>query len=303
MRVLVTWESKRGGTAGIGAMIADTLAASGYDVMAAPIARVNSLDGFDGVIIGGALHANLWPSPARRFIDRHRAALRKVPVWMFSSGPLDASADEKDIPPTRAVRMLAERVGAQAHVTFGGRLDPSAKGFPASAMAKTHSGDWRNPARIHAWAADIAAALPSARPGRAVEFQAKSPLSLTARPLGGWALCAALMVLLLNTLPLDMALVIHAIAAPLIFTVIAVHYFRGSDARDPLPTAIAWTSIVMALDAVVVAGLVQRSFAMFASVTGSWLPFVLIFAAVWGTGSIMSMLPETQREPDTRAHT
>ena len=71
-------------------MIADTLSASGYDVIAAPIERVTSLDGVDGVIVGGALYANLWRSKARRFINRHGAALRKVPVWMFSSGPLDA---------------------------------------------------------------------------------------------------------------------------------------------------------------------------------------------------------------------
>ncbi len=295
MRVLVTWGSKRGGTAGIGATIADTLASKGYDVMAAPIERVTSLDGFNGVVIGGALYANLWPSKARRFVNRHRVALRKVPVWMFSSGPLDASADEKDIPPTRVVSMLARRVGAQGHVTFGGRLDPAAKGFPASAMAKTHSGDWRNSDRIHAWAADIAAALPNARPGHTVEHPAQSLISLVAPPVGGWALCAALMGMLMNTLPLVMALVIHAIAAPMIFTAIALLYFRTRDAREPLSTAIAWTSMAMALDAVVVAGLVQRSFAMFASVAGSWLPFALMFTSVWGTGYIVLMQPETRR--------
>ena len=66
------------------------------------------------------------------------------------------------------------------------------------------------------------------------------------------------------------------------------------DAREPLPTAIGWTSIVIALDAVVVAGLVQRSFAMFTSVAGSWLPFVLIFASVYGTGYIVFMQPESR---------
>jgi NADP-dependent 3-hydroxy acid dehydrogenase YdfG len=46
MRILVTWGSKRGGTAGIGAMIAETLTGRGFDVVAAPIERVTSLDGF-----------------------------------------------------------------------------------------------------------------------------------------------------------------------------------------------------------------------------------------------------------------
>jgi menaquinone-dependent protoporphyrinogen oxidase len=30
-----------------------------------------------------------------------------------------------------------ERVGTRGHIILGGRLSPDAKGFPASAMAKT----------------------------------------------------------------------------------------------------------------------------------------------------------------------
>src|SRR5512138_1507375 len=160
MRVLVTWGSTRGGTAGIGDMIADTLRAGGLDVTAASVERVTTLDGFDAVIIGGALYANLWPWRVRRFVNRHIGALRTRPVWMFSSGPLDTSADAHEIPPAPVVSVLAERVGAIGHATFGGRLEPAARGFPASAMAKTHSGDWRNADRIRVWAAGIAAALP-----------------------------------------------------------------------------------------------------------------------------------------------
>ena len=295
MRVLVTWGSRRGGTAGIGGMIADTLAAGGLDVVALPVERVTSLDGFSGVIIGGALYANRWPWRARRFVNRHLRALRTVPVWMFSSGPLDASADDTDIPPAPAVSILAERVGALGHATFGGRLEATAKGFPATAMAKTHSGDWRNPDRIHAWAARIAAALPSARPGQAVEQPAHSLRNLFWRPVVGWALCAALMMTLQATVPLGLALAIHAIVAPVIFATMARFYFRNRGARDPLATAIAWTSTVIALDAVVVAGVLERSVAMFVSVSGTWLPFLMIFLAVWGTGSVIEMLPMRQR--------
>jgi menaquinone-dependent protoporphyrinogen oxidase len=295
MRILVTWGSKRGGTAGIGTMIAETLTGRGFDVVAAPVERVPSLDGFNAVIIGGSLYANLWPWKVRRFMNRNLGALRSMPVWTFSSGPLDASAEKQDIPPTRAVSILLDRVGAQGHVTFGGRLEPTVKGFPASAMARARSGDWRNPDGIRAWAAGIADALPAARPGRAVEQPAHSLLSLCVRPVVGWALCAALMTLLQSTLPLLLALVIHAVAAPLVFVALAVAYFRNRGAREPLPTASAWTSIVMVLDAVIVAGLLQRSVAMFASLAGTWLPFALIFASVFGTGYLMSMWPEPQR--------
>jgi len=88
-RVLVTWGSKRGGTAGIGQMLAEGLREHEIDAVAAPADAVKRLDGFDAVIVGGALYANRWPATVRRFVRRNVEPLRKVPVWFFSSGPLD----------------------------------------------------------------------------------------------------------------------------------------------------------------------------------------------------------------------
>ena len=59
----------------------------------------------------------------------------------------------------REVRALMKRVGARGHVTFGGRLTPTATGFPARAMAKEHSGDWRDPAHVRSWAKTVASQL------------------------------------------------------------------------------------------------------------------------------------------------
>jgi menaquinone-dependent protoporphyrinogen oxidase len=291
MRVLVTWGSKRGGTEGIGRVLAEALEARGLEVVAAPAQRAPGLGGFAAVIVGGALYANRWSAVARRFVNRHVDELRKVPVWLFSSGPLDDSADRGDLPASPQVEILAERVGARGHVTFGGRLAPDAKGFPASAMAKATNGDWRNPDRIRAWAADLAAAIPSAAPGDPVRHPARSVARLIAHALVGWALCAGTMTALLHRVSLGLALALHAIAAPLIFTAIAWRYFRARGARDPLPTAVTWTAIVASLDLVVVAGTVQRSLEMFTSVAGTWLPFALVFLATWATGEVMWMLP------------
>ncbi len=113
MRVLVTWGSKRGGTAGIGRIVSDTLGSRGFEVTAAPARDVERLDTYSAVIVGGALYANCWPREARHFVSGHMAQLRTVPVWFFSSGPLDDSADRKEIPPTRQVAILAERIGAK----------------------------------------------------------------------------------------------------------------------------------------------------------------------------------------------
>jgi menaquinone-dependent protoporphyrinogen oxidase len=301
MRVLVTWGSKRGGTADIGQMLAAALATRGIDVVAVPAAGVRAVRGFDAAIVGGALYANRWPASVRRFVNRNAQTLRKIPVWLFSSGPLDGSADQTVISPTTQVAVIAERLGAQGHVTFGGRLAPNAKGFPASAMAKKHSGDWRNRERIRAWAAELADALPAAKPGVAIDHPARSVGRLVAYGVAGWALCAATMGLLLRFAGLTAALIAHALAAPAIFLTLARRYFRARGARDPQPTAVTWTAIVALLDAVVVAGGVLHSLKMFGSVAGTWLPFALIFFATWATGEVMSTMPWPAKNRDRSA--
>lgn len=161
MRVLVTYGSKMGGTKGIAETIAETLESRGLGVQVKSVRSVSGedLEASDAVVVGGALYAYRWYRPARRFVKRNKAALSERPVWLFSSGPLDNSASEKEIPPVRQAQKLMDLVGARGHMTFGGRLPADAKGFPASAMAKKQAGDWRDPAQIRTWAEKIAADL------------------------------------------------------------------------------------------------------------------------------------------------
>jgi len=291
MRVLITYGTKRGGTEGIARILGEALEGNGFTVEVTPASRVRDTSRFDAAIVGGALYANRWHRDARRFISRHESALRQIPSWCFSSGPLDDSADRAEIPPTAEVRVLMERIGALAHTTFGGRLSSDARGFPASAMAKTRSGDFRNPERIRAWAAELARALPQAHPGTAVKHPARSVWRLIAYGFAGWALCAATMAGLMQLGSLTFALVFHAILAPCIFAALSQRYFRARGARAPLFTAAVFTLLVVALDLAVVGGLVMHDTRMFASVAGTWLPLALIFLATWITGSIVAMMP------------
>ncbi|ORW95475.1 hypothetical protein AWB92_09750 [Mycobacterium sp. IEC1808] len=151
MRVLVVYGSKRGGTAGLAAMIGDALTEAGFEAVVSAAKDVDGPGGFDAVIVAGALYAYRWHRDARRFVRKNASALRELPVWLVSSGPLDNSAEERDIPPTAQVAKLMRRVNARGHVTFGGRLAPDATGFPASAMAKKSAGDWRSPTHVRRW--------------------------------------------------------------------------------------------------------------------------------------------------------
>ena len=81
-------------------------------------------------------------------------------MWLFSSGPIGTThLLPGEIEPVPQVRRAMDRVGAVGHTTFGGRLTPDAKGFPASAMAKKLAGDWRDEESVRLWAKAIAASL------------------------------------------------------------------------------------------------------------------------------------------------
>jgi len=159
MRVLIAYGSKRGGTAGLAEMIGDELTEAGLQTVVKPAREVKLLDGFDAVVVAGALYAFRWHRDARHFVRRHAKTLRERPVWLVSSGPLDDSAVAKEIPPVKQVARAMSKIGARGHVTFGGRLEVDAKGFPASAMAKTRAGDWRDRDHVHRWASGISADL------------------------------------------------------------------------------------------------------------------------------------------------
>ncbi len=105
-----------------------------------------------------------------------------------------------------------------------------------------------------------------------------------AHGLVGWALCGATMAIGMKATTLGVALIIHAVAAPLVFMAVAFAYFRRMDSWPPFRTTTVFVGVVFAMDVLVVAFAVQRSFAMFGSILGTWLPFLLIFLSTWWTG-------------------
>ena len=155
MRILVVYGSKRGGTAGLAQMIGDALTADGLAAYVRSAQKCGPPTGYDAVIVAGALYASRWHPDARRFVRRQSSVLRDLPVWLVASGPLDDSARGGQVPPVRQVAKLMDHIGARGQATFGGRLEPDAKGFPANVMAKKHSGDWRDPEHIREFALDV----------------------------------------------------------------------------------------------------------------------------------------------------
>jgi hypothetical protein len=112
----------------------------------------------------------------------------------------------------------------------------------------------------------------------------KKILIILAHAFVGWALCTATMVIGMATMSIDSALIVHAIGAPIFFTIISLVYFNKFNYTTPLQTALIFVSFVIVVDFFVVALLINRSLEMFASPLGTWIPFALIFTSTYVTG-------------------
>ncbi|HEY7488449.1 MAG TPA: flavodoxin domain-containing protein [Streptosporangiaceae bacterium] len=158
-RILIAYGSKRGATAEIAEWIGAALRDRGLEADVRPAHGVGFVSRYDAVIVGGALYARRWHRDARWFVRHFRSRLEHMPVWLFSSGPLDRTAAEQELPPVPSAAKAAVRIGARGHVTFGGRLTSDAGGFLAAKIAQTNSGDFRDREAVRTWASGIAEEL------------------------------------------------------------------------------------------------------------------------------------------------
>jgi menaquinone-dependent protoporphyrinogen oxidase len=163
MNVLVAYASKHGSTAEIADAIAETLRVTGIDADCLSAGSVDSVEGYDAVVLGSAVYTRRWRGEARHFLRRHGEALAERPFWVFSSGPVGPPAGDAPawMEPSRTMGRV-EELGARGHVVFGGRVPPDAHGVAARAMARNTPPEYRDRRdwdAIRDWASRIAADL------------------------------------------------------------------------------------------------------------------------------------------------
>jgi menaquinone-dependent protoporphyrinogen oxidase len=162
MRLLVSAASRHGSTAEIAVELGKGLRGSlpGVGVDVVPLARVGSFDGYDAVVLGSAVYFGRWLEEARWQVGAHVPALRELPVWLFSSGPV-GEPSVPDTEPADALE-LAAAIGAREHVVFPGALHREwlgAREKIAVAFVHAADGDFRDWPAVRAWTDRIAADL------------------------------------------------------------------------------------------------------------------------------------------------
>lgn len=103
----------------------------------------------------------------------------------------------------------------------------------------------------------------------------------------GWLFCGIIMGIGPRFMSMQTTLIVHAIGGPLGFMLLSVIYYRKFPDVSPLKTALSFFLFVLLMDFLIVALLIVKSFAMFQSFVGTWLPFILIFLVTYITGRMI----------------
>lgn len=120
--------------------------------------------------------------------------------------------------------------------------------------------------------------------------QAKKGVFVLVLAFVGWAICAAIIGIGMTVSSQMNALIAHAIGAPIVFALISLFYFKRLRYTTPLQTAVIFLAFVILMDFFVVAFAIMRSFEMFTSALGTWIPFVLIFLSTYATGMYVAKM-------------
>jgi menaquinone-dependent protoporphyrinogen oxidase len=82
-RILVTYASRTGITAGVAEAIGQTLVESGAQVDVRPMKEVEDLAPYGAVVAGSAIQGGQWLPEAMVFVQRHQATLARRPCAVF----------------------------------------------------------------------------------------------------------------------------------------------------------------------------------------------------------------------------
>jgi menaquinone-dependent protoporphyrinogen oxidase len=156
MKTLVAVASKHGSTMEIGERIGARLRESGLDVDVCPTGQLSSLAAYDAAIVGSGVYMGRWLGDGRDFVEMRATELGRMPVWLFSSGPITDRVDPGD---AADGERLLEAVHGREHRLFAGRLDKDSLGFMERTivrMVRPVFGDYRPWDEIAAWTDSIA---------------------------------------------------------------------------------------------------------------------------------------------------
>lgn len=167
-KIIVTYASQAGSTAGVAEAIGQTFALKGAAVDVLPVKQVTDLSPYQAVVIGSAVHSGKWMPEALAFVERNQSALRRMPTAVFQVCMMLAASNEqyKKMVPDWLVPLRIQ-IRPVAEGSFAGALWPDKYSKLSEklglriflAAIKRKAGDYRDWDAIRAWAERVSLML------------------------------------------------------------------------------------------------------------------------------------------------
>ena len=164
-RILVAYASKHGSTAEIAKKIGETLRTAGLDVDVLAADKVKDVAPYAAVVLGSAIYDGHWQKEAVKLLDDYKPLLTKIPVWLFSSGPMsdgDPATLVQGWHIPSAQQAVADYIHARDIALFNGAIDIGKLTSAERQIVKEFKfvvGDYRDWTAINNWCVSIAASL------------------------------------------------------------------------------------------------------------------------------------------------
>lgn len=167
--ILVAYATRAGSTQEVAEAVASTLREAGLAVDIQPLLKVDTLEGYQAVVIGAPLYMFGWHKDALRFLKRYRQALTGLPVAVFALGPFNDVEKEWTDVRAQLDKALVKFpwFTPRAVQVFGGKFDPATLRPPYSllpAMKRLPVSDIRDWEAIATWAKELAVRFKTAQP-------------------------------------------------------------------------------------------------------------------------------------------
>ncbi len=169
-RMLIAYASQFGTTAEVAHAIGEVFAQNGTSVETKWVNDVDSLDGYDAVIVGSAIQYDRWMPAAANFVQAHQETLSKLPVAYFFTCLTLAQQSDKTAQKAQEYAdklvALAPQVKPVSVGRFAGAINYQKLSLPFRLLFKglaittgVKEGDYRNWEAIRAWANSMQGAL------------------------------------------------------------------------------------------------------------------------------------------------
>jgi menaquinone-dependent protoporphyrinogen oxidase len=167
MNILVAYASAHGSTAEIAEFIGKELAHRDFKITVSNVVDVTSVDEYDAFVLGSAIHAGMWLTEMSRFLERFQPKLAVAPVVFFMTciRVLEPDGYQHALRDYVNQRVL-DQINLKDLTAFAGRLQMDAvdwgerwtlaANYDGLTPPGTHNNDYRDWAKIRAWARKIA---------------------------------------------------------------------------------------------------------------------------------------------------